>query len=165
VTRGRRPAVFLAGLAAVLAVIGAVFYLARGYGHAKAEGAARPPSSSAGARPHLPPGVKCTGAACTGRDAESMGCTGDVVTTARSVTVGGAVLELRYSRICGAAWGRITQAARGDRVQVVVGARSETGTITSAGDTIAYTPMSAVADAAQAEACVTTASGRRACTK
>jgi hypothetical protein len=146
-------------------VIGAVFYLARGYGHAKAEGAARPPSSSAGARPHLPPGVKCTGAACTGRDAESMGCTGDVVTTARSVTVGGTVLELRYSRTCGAAWGRVTQAARGDQVQVTVGSRSETGTITSAGDTIAYTPMSAVADAAQAEACVTTASGRRACTK
>jgi hypothetical protein len=94
-----------------------------------------------------------------------MGCGGERVTTARSVTVGTTVVEVRYSKTCGAAWGRITQAARGDQVQVTVGTRKETDAVTTAGDTIAYTPMLAVRDADQATACVTLASGRQGCTE
>ncbi|MER6978262.1 DUF2690 domain-containing protein [Streptomyces carpinensis] len=162
--RRRRLTMFLAGLAGVLVVIGAVFYLTGGDDGKKAVGARKPASPSVSATPELPPGVKCEGAGCTGKDAEAMGCSGGLVTTARSATVGTTVVEVRYSKTCGAAWGRITQAAQGDQVQVTVGTRKEADTVTKAGDTIAYTPMVAVKDAAQATACVTLASGRKGCT-
>ncbi|MEU7055288.1 DUF2690 domain-containing protein [Streptomyces sp. NPDC046197] len=161
-----RPVVmFLAGMVSMLVVIGVVFFFTDRNGGGKAEGAARSPSPSASAGPDLPPGVKCSGAGCTGKDAESMGCSGQLVSTAQSVTVGTTVVEVRYSKTCGAAWGRITQAGQGDAVQVAAGAHKETGTITAAGDTIAYTPMVAVRDGAQAKACVTLASGRKGCTR
>ncbi|GHD94569.1 helix-turn-helix domain-containing protein [Streptomyces naganishii] len=162
--RGRRAVMFLAGLAGVLVLIGAVFYATGGDRGGKAAGAAKSPSPSATTPLKLPAGVKCAGASCTGKDAESMGCSGNLVSTARSVTVGNALLEVRYSRTCGAAWGRITRAGQGDEVRVVAGGRQETGTVTAAGDTIAYTPMIAVRDAAGAKACATLASGRQACT-
>ncbi|MFF0461047.1 XRE family transcriptional regulator [Streptomyces mexicanus] len=163
--RRRQSTMFLAGLVGVLVVIGAVFYATGGDGDRGSRSAAKPPSPAVTTDPDLPPGVKCAGSGCTGKDAEAMGCSGELVTTARSVTVGTTVVEVRYSRTCGAAWGRITQAAQGDQVQVVVGARKETDTVAQAGDTIAYTPMVAVKDAAQARACVTLASGRKGCTR
>ncbi|GAA2918213.1 XRE family transcriptional regulator [Streptomyces mexicanus] len=163
--RRRQSTMFLAGLVGVLVVIGAVFYATGGDGGRGSRSAAKPPSPAVTTDPDLPPGVKCAGSGCTGKDAEAMGCSGELVTTARSVTVGTTVVEVRYSRTCGAAWGRITQAAQGDQVQVVVGARKETDTVAQAGDTIAYTPMVAVKDAAQARACVTLASGRKGCTR
>ncbi|MFI1162332.1 helix-turn-helix domain-containing protein [Streptomyces sp. NPDC020801] len=163
--RRRQVTMFLAGLVGVLVVIGAVFFLTGGNGGGKARSAAKSPSPSASTPLDLPPGVKCGGAGCTGKDAESMGCSGELVSTAQSATVGSTVLEVRYSKTCGAAWGRITQAARGDEVQVTVGTRKEAGTITTAGDTIAYTPMIAVKDAAQAKACATLRSGLKGCTK
>jgi hypothetical protein len=161
----RQLTMFLAGLVGVLAVIGAVFYLTGGDGEAKAAAPTMPPSPSVSADPALPPGVRCDGAGCTGKDAEAMGCSGERVTTARSVTVGTTVVEVRYSKTCGAAWGRITQAAQGDQVQVTVGTHKQTDAVTTAGDTIAYTPMLAVRDAGQATACVTLASGQEGCTK
>jgi hypothetical protein len=94
-----------------------------------------------------------------------MGCSGDLVTTAKTATVGTTVVEVRYSETCGAAWGRITAAAQGDEVQVTVGQAEQTGSITAAGDAIAYTPMVAVKDAGEAEACVTLASGEQGCTE
>ena len=65
--------------------------------------------------------MKCSGDSCTGKDAEAMGCSGDLVTTAQTATVGTTVVEVRYSETCKAAWGRVTQAAQGDEVQVSVG--------------------------------------------
>ena len=115
--------------------------------------------------PDLPPGVQCSGDSCTGKDAETMGCSGDLVTTAKTATVGTAVVEVRYSETCGAAWGRVTQATQGDEVVVTVGKTKETGTITAVGDTIAYTPMVAVKDAGEATACVTLAAGQEGCTQ
>ncbi|MFF0791969.1 DUF2690 domain-containing protein [Streptomyces spiralis] len=162
--RGRQSAMFLAGMVAVLVVIGAVFHFTGGDEGRRAPGARTSPSPSVSTGAGLPPGVKCDGGGCTGKDAEAMGCGGELVTTARSVTVGSTVVEVRYSRTCGAAWGRITQAAQGDQVQVTVGTRTETDKVTEPGDTIAYTPMVAVQDAAQARACVTLASGRTGCT-
>jgi hypothetical protein len=161
----RQLTMFLAALAGVLALIGAVLYVTGGDGDGRAAAPLRPPSPAAGADPALPPGVKCDGAGCTGKDAEAMGCSGERVTTARSVTVGTTVVEVRYSKTCGAAWGRITQAAQGDQVQVTVGTHKQTDAVTTAGDTIAYTPMLAVRDAGQATACVTLASGQEGCTK
>ncbi|WP_328873362.1 DUF2690 domain-containing protein [Streptomyces sp. NBC_00287] len=161
----RRLTMFLAGVVGVLVVVGAAYFLTEGGGGEKNEGGAKSPSPTVSADTELPPGVECSGASCTGKDAESMGCSGDLVTTAKTATVGTAVVEVRYSETCGAAWGRITQAAQGDEVRVTVGDTDQTGTITTAGDTIAYTPMVAVKDAGDATACVTTATGEEGCTQ
>ncbi|MFE9096135.1 DUF2690 domain-containing protein [Streptomyces sp. NPDC007264] len=163
--RRRRLTMFLAGAAGALVVIGAVFHFTGGDGRKPRTGPAPSPTS---ARPSadLPAGVKCSGAGCTGKDPENMGCGGTRATTATSVTVGTTLVEVRYSRTCGAAWARITRAAQGDSVQVSAGASAprQTGSVTQAADTDAYTPMLAVKDAAEAKACVTLVSGRKGCT-
>ncbi|MER6061610.1 DUF2690 domain-containing protein [Streptomyces sp. NPDC001792] len=159
----QRVIMFLAGLVGVLVVIGAVFFFTDRNG-AKHENAAKP-SPSATTHTTPPPGVKCTGSACDGKDAEAMGCSGDLVTTAKTVTVGTTTLEVRYSKACGTAWGRITGAAQGDKVQVSAGKARQAGETSGVGDTIAYTPMVAVKNPAEAKACATLASGRTGCTK
>ncbi|GHA08200.1 DUF2690 domain-containing protein [Streptomyces echinoruber] len=160
----RRLTTFLAAAAGTAALIAGALLLTRGGGDTGPEGAPAPPSRSAGAHRSLSAGVKCGGADCTGKDAEAMGCSGRHVTTARSVTVGTALVEVRYSRTCGAAWARITGATGGDEVRVAVGRHQETGTVDAGGDTIAYTPMIAVSDPDRARACATLASGQRGCT-
>ncbi|GGT31013.1 helix-turn-helix domain-containing protein [Streptomyces chromofuscus] len=160
----RRLALFLAGAVVVVVAAGAAYHFT-GDGGDRNDTAGVSPSPSVSAAADLPPGVKCSGESCTGKDAESMGCSGDLVTTARTATVGAIVVEVRYSETCGAAWGRITQAAPGDEVQVTVGTTKENGSVTTAGDTIAYTPMIAVRNAGQATACATLASGERGCTR
>ncbi|MGX1367957.1 transcriptional regulator with XRE-family HTH domain [Streptomyces canus] len=160
----RRLTMFLAGAVGVLVVIAAVFFLVDPGGDKKNQ-SGKSPSPSASAPASLPAGVKCSGQGCTGKDAEAMGCSGNLVTTAKTATVGTAVLEVRYSKTCGAAWGRVTQAGQGDKVEVSAGKVTEqSGSITEAGDTIAYTPMVAVKDATEAKACVTLASGQQGCT-
>ncbi|MEU9447444.1 DUF2690 domain-containing protein [Streptomyces sp. NPDC048277] len=161
----RRLTMFLAGAVGVVVVIAAVFFLTgNDSGGKKNQGGTASAAPSTGAGTSLPAGVKCAGAGCTGKDAEAMGCSGDLVTTAKTATVGATTLEVRYSRACGAAWGRITGAARGDSVRVTAGTTTERGDITATGDTIAYTPMVAVKDATEAKACATLASGRTGCT-
>ncbi|NEA46179.1 DUF2690 domain-containing protein, partial [Streptomyces sp. SID10815] len=162
----RQVTMFLAGLVTALLVMGVVFYVTGGIGGGKAGRADGSPSPTASPAVRLPPGVKCVGAGCTGKDAEAMGCSRAQVSTSRSVTVGTTLVEVRYSKTCGAAWGRITQAAQGDRVRFKAGGREESDTVDTARDTIAYTPMVAVPDAGRATACVTlAASGRQACTR
>ncbi|MEV5530237.1 helix-turn-helix domain-containing protein [Streptomyces prunicolor] len=164
---GRRALMFGAGVLGVLVVIAAVFLFTNKGGGDKEAGAARTSASaSASANPDLPPGVKCVDAGCTGKDAEAMGCTTDAgaVTTAKTATVGTTVVEVRYSKTCGAAWGRITTGVVGDSVQVSAGTAKEADSITAGGDAIAYTPMVAVKDAGEAKACVTLASGQKGCT-
>ncbi|WP_234478483.1 XRE family transcriptional regulator [Streptomyces sp. MBT65] len=163
----RRVLMFGAGVVGALVVIGAVFLFTRHDGGGEKASAARTSASpSVSADPELPAGVKCVGAGCTGKDAEAMGCTTEAgaVTTARTATVGTTVVEVRYSKTCGAAWGRITAGVPGDSVQVSAGTAKESDSITAAGDAIAYTPMVAVKDAGEARACVTLASGRQGCT-
>ncbi|MFC4499664.1 MULTISPECIES: helix-turn-helix domain-containing protein [Streptomyces] len=163
----RRWALFLGGVMAVVMVVVGAFLLTDGgdAGQAgRAATAVTPSSPSAGPRSAPPSGVGCEGVTCTGKDAEAMGCSGDLVTTTDSATVGTVLVEVRYSRTCGAAWGRITRAASGDEVRVTVGRAQRTGTVTVPGDTIAYTPMIAVTDARRATACVVLASGERGCT-
>lgn len=164
----RRALMFGAGVLGVLVVIGAVFlFTDNGGGADKKAGAAHTSASApASTNADLPAGVKCVGAGCTGKDAEAMGCTTDAgaVTTAKTATVGTTVVEVRYSKTCGAAWGRITTGVAGDSVQVSAGTAKETDTITASGDAIAYTPMVAVKDAGEAKACVTLASGQKGCT-
>ncbi|MFE0803156.1 DUF2690 domain-containing protein [Streptomyces sp. NPDC058812] len=162
----KRMTTFVAGVVGVLVVIAGAFFLLNDGGEKKNEGAEPSPSPTVSSDPELPPGVKCSGDACTGKDPEIMGCGGDLVTTAATATVGTAAVEVRYSKICGAAWARVTQAAQGDEVQVSAdGASPQTGSITGAADTVAYTPMVAVKSAADAKACVTLAAGRQGCTE
>ncbi|MGW3305438.1 DUF2690 domain-containing protein [Streptomyces sp. NPDC001073] len=164
----RRALMFGAGVLGALVVIGAVFLFTNGDGgDDKKTGAAHTSApASTGPSPELPAGVKCVGDGCTGKDAEAMGCTTEAgaVTTARTATVGTTVVEVRYSKTCGAAWGRVTTGVAGDSVQVSAGTVKETDTITAADDAIAYTPMVAVKDAGEAKACVTLASGQKGCT-
>ncbi|MGW0768484.1 DUF2690 domain-containing protein [Streptomyces sp. NPDC002676] len=163
-----RVTMLLASLAGVLVIIAGVFFFTRQGSGEKHERAATPPPSSpspAATHPALPAGVKCAHSACTGKDAEAMGCSGELVTTAKTATIGTVTLEVRYSRTCGAAWGRITDASPGDTVQLSVGTVRERGDIAGAGDTIAYTPMVAVRDAGAARACATLADGRTGCTR
>ncbi len=163
----RRVLMFGAGVVGVLVVIAAVFLFTRPGGGDKKTGATHTSASpSISTNPDLPAGVKCVGAGCTGKDAEAMGCTTDAgaVTTAKTATVGTTVVEVRYSKTCGAAWGRITAGVQGDSVQVSAGTVKEADSITATGDNIAYTPMVAVKDAGEAKACVTLASGQKGCT-
>ncbi|MFJ3662026.1 DUF2690 domain-containing protein [Streptomyces sp. NPDC090119] len=160
----RRVLLFLAGAVAAVVVIGGVVLLTGRGGGGEKPDAVRSPAPSATSAADLPPGVRCVGSGCTGKDAEAMGCGGDLVTTARTTVVGAATLEVRYSRTCGTAWGRITGAVQGDQVRVTAGGTEQRGG-TAAGDDFAYTPMVAVGGAGEAEACVTLASGRTGCTK
>ncbi|MET7567912.1 DUF2690 domain-containing protein [Streptomyces sp. NPDC005492] len=163
----RRLLMFAAGVVGVLVVIGAVFlFTNHGGGGKKANATHTSASPSVSTNQELPAGVKCVGASCTGKDAEAMGCTTDAgaATTAKTATVGTTVVEVRYSKTCGAAWGRITTGVAGDSVQVTAGTAKETDTISATGDAIAYTPMVAVKDAGEAKACVTLASGQKGCT-
>lgn len=163
----RRLLMFGAGVVGVLVVITAVFLFTNHGSEDKNTGATHTSASpSVSANPDPPAGVKCVGAGCTGKDAEAMGCTTEAgaVTTAKTATVGTTVVEVRYSKTCGAAWGRVTAGVQGDSVQVSAGTAKETDSITTVGDNIAYTPMVAVKDAGEAKACVTLASGQKGCT-
>ncbi|MDT0610274.1 helix-turn-helix domain-containing protein [Streptomyces lancefieldiae] len=162
----KRMTTFVAGVVGVLVVVAGAFFLLDDGGGEKNEGTKPSPSPTVSSNPELPPGVKCGGDLCTGKDPEVMGCGGDLVTTAATATVGTAAVEVRYSKTCGAAWARVTQAAQGDEVRVSADGRNEqTGAITAAGDTVAYTPMVAVKSGAEAKACVTLSSGRKGCTE
>ncbi|MEU1044943.1 DUF2690 domain-containing protein [Streptomyces sp. NPDC005897] len=160
----KRMVTLVAGVVGVLVVIAGAFFLLDG-GDKKNEGAKPSPSPTVSSTPKLPPGVKCSGDACTGKDPEVMGCGGDLVTTGATAVVGTAAVEVRYSKVCGAAWARVTQAAQGDEVQVSAGgANEQRATVGNAGDTVAYTMMVAVDSASDAKACATLAAGQQGCT-
>ncbi|GAA0465894.1 hypothetical protein GCM10009544_30210 [Streptomyces stramineus] len=163
----RRVALFVTGaVGALLLVVAAVLLLGvRGGG--PAEEAVTSPVTTA---PVMPAGVKCTGEGCAGKDPEAMGCGGARATTAGSATVGTSYVEVRYSEVCGAAWGRITRAAPGDAVRISAGAtggtgtgaRTESGRVGAKAD--GYTPMIAVAAPGSATACATLTTGTKGCT-
>ncbi|MCW5251592.1 helix-turn-helix domain-containing protein [Streptomyces sp. SHP 1-2] len=160
------PTTLIVGLVGVLVVIaGAVFVLNGGDRKKPAAEAEPSPSPTAATTAALPPGVKCGGDVCTGKDPEAMGCGGELVTTAASTTVGAAAVEVRYSSTCGTAWARVTQAGAGDQVRISAGGDPQSSPVVAAGSTSAYTPMVAVRDAADARACVTLAAGQEGCTR
>lgn len=163
----RRTTIFVAALVgSALVIAGAVAFTDLGGGgddkKTVAESPSAKPTSSA---PELPAGVKCAGDDCTGEDPELMGCGGEFAETATTATVGTAVVEVRYSKTCGVAWARITQAAPGDTVEIAADqgeGKPQTGTVNA--DKDAYTPMVAVATAAEAKACATLTTGVEGCT-
>ncbi|MFE8916725.1 helix-turn-helix domain-containing protein [Streptomyces globisporus] len=159
---GRRKGLMLAvgAVGALIVVVGAVLLAPRGDEAAKAT---PPPSATpATEATELPLGVECSGADCAGQDPEAMGCGGEFARTVASAVVGGSKVEVRYSKVCSAAWARLTEAAIGDTVQITGGADPQNGEVM--GDTDAYTPMVAVKKASDAEACATLTSGTKGCT-
>ncbi|MFF9868352.1 DUF2690 domain-containing protein [Streptomyces sp. NPDC013953] len=162
----RRTTVFLAGVVGALLVIAAAVLLmdlggdGDGDGTTVAQSPTAPPST--GSPEPLPAGVKCTGTDCIGQDPETMGCGGQYATTVSSAAVGTAKVEVRYSKTCGAAWARITQATPGDTVRITSAGATQKGAVKI--DKDAYTPMVAAADADAAKACATLTSGTEGCT-
>ncbi|EDY52920.1 hypothetical protein SSCG_05973 [Streptomyces clavuligerus] len=108
--------------------------------------------------------TKCTGDSCTGSNPEAMGCGGTLATTVSSAKVGGATMEVRYSKACRAAWARITEATPGDTLDVSTGgAGLQKGVVDAGGN--AFTAMTSVPEGATATACATVkATGGKTCT-
>ncbi|MGP3754519.1 XRE family transcriptional regulator [Streptomyces sp. IBSNAI001] len=159
----RRLPLFLAGaVGALLLIAGAVLLLDPGGDDDAGAAAATPSAEPTAPAPQLPAGVECSGADCTGQDPEAMGCGGEFAGTVARATVGGGLVEVRYSETCGAAWARITQASPGDTVKIMDGSSEQEGTVDADAD--AYTPMVAVKKASDAKACATLASGTTGCT-
>ncbi|MEV6549326.1 DUF2690 domain-containing protein [Streptomyces sp. NPDC051597] len=159
----RRPALIAAGVVGVLLVIAAVVLLTglgSGGGDKASPAASATPTTAA---PSLPAGVKCVRDSCTGQDPETMGCGGAFAKTVASAKIGAALVQVRYSPTCQAAWARIQQAAPGDEVRISSGATAG-GTGTVDADKDAYTRMLAVDGPGSAQACATLASGRKGCT-
>ncbi|MFD0414101.1 DUF2690 domain-containing protein [Streptomyces sp. NPDC127108] len=165
--RKRKLTMFLAGIVGALVVIAAAVFLTDiGKGDDDGDGKAGPSTAPTTSTADLPAGVECSGADCTGKDPENMGCGGEFARTTSRVTVGTKTLvEVRYSKTCGAAWARITQAVPGDKVTITGSgsAARQSGTVN--GDFDAYTPMVAVKNAAAAKACATLKAGGTTCTK
>lgn len=159
--RRKQLVIAVAALGVLLAVTGVVLLTGPG-GDSDADRAAAPSPTPTTSAPRLPAGVGCNGSDCAGQDPEDMGCGGKYVRTVSSATVGGSVVEVRYSETCGAAWARITKAATGDLVRISAGGAGQDGTVSGAVDT--YTPMVAVKRVADVKACATLATGTKGCT-
>ncbi|MFD5750046.1 helix-turn-helix domain-containing protein [Streptomyces sp. NPDC127033] len=160
----RKVTIFVSGVVGALVVIAAAFTLTSLGGDGDGKAVAQSPSPKAStSAPVLPEGVKCAGDACAGKDPEAMGCGGELARTIASATVGTALVEVRYSKTCGAAWARITQAALGDEIRITpVKGESQNGAVETA--TNAYTAMSAAPDEASVKACATLKTGETGCT-
>ncbi|MEU3963356.1 DUF2690 domain-containing protein [Streptomyces buecherae] len=163
--RWHRLGMFAAGVVGTLLVVAAamlVFDVRFGDGEPNRSAPTTKPSAP------LPDGVRCTGAACGGKDPEAMGCGGTHAKTTTDAMVGGVYVEVRYSEVCGAAWARIAQAAPGDEVRVRGGAadaeRGRERRRTADADGDAYTAMVPVRSAKLATACVTRTTGETGCT-
>nr|WSZ97962.1 XRE family transcriptional regulator [Streptomyces sp. NBC_00857] len=163
--RGRRKVVtFVAGVVGALLVIVAAVLLTDIGGDGGGAVAKSPSPAPSTKAPVLPAGVKCAGDDCTGQDPEGMGCGGQYATTVSSATIGTSLVEVRYSKTCGAAWARITQAAIGDEVRITpIGGKPQSGSVDGAKKD-AYTPMAAVPSEADVKACATLATGATGCT-
>ncbi|MFJ8446931.1 helix-turn-helix domain-containing protein [[Kitasatospora] papulosa] len=159
----RRIALFLAGvLGALLLMAGAVLFIGLG-GDDDAGAVTAAPSAEPGPGAARPPaGVECGGAGCAGQDPETMGCGGRFADTVARATVGGTLVEVRWSETCGAAWARLTRASAGDTVRITAGSSEQEGAVGAEAD--AYTPMVAADEASDARACATLASGATGCT-
>ncbi|MGW6536060.1 DUF2690 domain-containing protein [Streptomyces sp. NPDC055051] len=149
------PLLYVAGIVgAALVVTAAVLLVDLGGSDAPPAAAPAPPTTTAPTpTPSLPEGVRCTGADCGGEDPETMGCGGPLATTVARTRIGGALVEVRHSTVCAAAWARISGAAAGDEVSVQAGTAIQVANVDAGGDADAYTAMIPVSSAASARAC------------
>lgn len=150
----------LLGAVGALAVVGAaVFFLDLG---GQSTAAPEPTTSPSAEAPKLPEGVKCSGADCAGEDPELMGCGGQYAETTTDAMVGNAYVEIRYSKVCKAAWARVSNATPGTTVTVEEADATEQDEVTDSNS--GYTRMVAAKSAESAVACVETAGGLTGCT-
>ncbi len=169
--RRRKLVMFLAGVLGALVVMAAAAFLTDvGFdfgGKGGTTGEHKPSAAPSTGDGKLPAGVECRGGDCAGKDPEAMGCGGERARTASRATVGGTLIEVRYSKTCRAAWARITRATPGDEVTVKGlgggAAAGRTGTVDE--DFDAYTPMVAARTQGAAKACAVLVSGQRGCTE
>ncbi|MCX5213084.1 YjfA family protein [Kitasatospora sp. NBC_00240] len=128
--------------------------------------AAPAPAGSASATataPATPRPIGCSAAGCSGKDPGAMGCSqdGQTLVLGKNQDI---VMELRYSKACSAAWGRITYAAP----NAIVSAENSDGTTTPYAvkwGNDAYSPMVELSGDKSAWVCATLPDGTtRACT-
>ncbi|WP_419997314.1 helix-turn-helix domain-containing protein [Streptomyces boninensis] len=141
--------------AAALIILGSVVAVTQlgGDDKDKADDPKKSPTSS---QQKLPAGVKCVGDDCTGKDPEEMGCGGEKATSPENAVVQGAEVEVRYSKVCKAAWARISGAVAGDSVRITAqpaGGKAVSRTAVAETDGETYTKMVGVTDVADAKAC------------
>ncbi|WP_371577960.1 helix-turn-helix domain-containing protein [Streptomyces sp. NBC_01314] len=133
--RVRRQGLFIAGVGVVAVAMLAAQSL-------RSHSAAGSPAS-----PALDPIPGCQGKACDGKDPSPMACglPGRVDSLGPPhPTSTDARVEIRYSQVCAAAWGRIWHSKVGDAIEVSApGARSHRVVVRNAADTGVYrfTPM------------------------
>ncbi|MFB8047669.1 DUF2690 domain-containing protein, partial [Streptomyces hydrogenans] len=168
--RGARrasPLLYAAGVVgAALVVTAAVLLVDLGGPDARPEARPAPPpaTTAPAATPSLPEGVRCTGADCGGLDPEDMGCGGPLATTVDRMRLGGALVEVRHSEVCAAAWARISGGAPGDEVSVQAGTAIQVANVLEGGDSGAYTAMIPVPSGSAARACAALSGGEDGCT-
>lgn len=111
----RATLVSLFGIAAA-AIAGGAFLLWTLSSNAEPTGTqGAPPATSATASPS--PTASCHGTTCASLEPTQSICSKDAV-TAYTGTQYGAVIELRYSARCGAAWAKMSRTSPGDRVLI-----------------------------------------------
>ncbi|MGW7003837.1 DUF2690 domain-containing protein [Streptomyces sp. NPDC054933] len=161
----RRVPLLLAGLVAAIAAVALlVAFEALSADHSA------PASPASGHRvvtasPAVAASPGCKGGGCQGKDPLAMHCSQDAQTLALVTNSHQMVVEMRYSKACAAAWGRITYASKGAVVDVN----------SSAGQTVAmpvhwgndvYSPMVDASPSLEIWACGTTPDGsNRTCTQ
>ncbi|KOT82114.1 hypothetical protein ADK70_25110 [Streptomyces rimosus subsp. pseudoverticillatus] len=106
----------------------------------------------------------CHGAACDGQDPLFMLCGGEglVTTVLRRTTTGGRHLQVRYSKACGAAWGRLRGGRIGDRLELrAPNGSSQNTRVTDRFDADGYvfTPMAAASGPEKLRVCLRPAGG------
>ncbi|MFI8369236.1 DUF2690 domain-containing protein [Streptomyces sp. NPDC085466] len=155
------PLLYVAGIVgAALVVTAAVLLVDLGGSDAPPAAAPTPSATTTPTpTPSLPDGVRCTGADCGGEDPETMGCGGPLATTVARTRIGGALVEVRHSAVCAAAWARISEAAAGDEVSVQAGTAIQVANVPAGGDTDAYTAMIPVGSPTAARACARVGDG------
>ncbi|WP_328873036.1 XRE family transcriptional regulator [Streptomyces sp. NBC_00287] len=112
-----------------------------------------------------PTSPRCRGTACEGQDPMHMGCGKGPATLAEHRTASGAWVALRYSKACGASWGRMWSTRVGDRLEVDAGGPTRGRRIEDGIDaeSYVYTPMTATSPGATVRACFRPADGRPEC--
>ncbi|WP_329218344.1 XRE family transcriptional regulator [Streptomyces sp. NBC_01485] len=139
--RARRHGLFIAGAGVAAVAILAALSL-------RSPGAAGSPASLAS--PTLDPVPGCQGKACDGKDPNPMACglpgRVDSLGPPHRTSTGTSV-EIRYSEVCAAAWGRIWHSKVGDMIEVSApGALPRRVVIRNAADTGSYRFTSMIGD-------------------
>ncbi|KAA6214441.1 XRE family transcriptional regulator [Streptomyces albofaciens JCM 4342] len=155
------PVVGVAAVLAVTVVLAAVLVVV-GEWRAGTGGAGRQANTAVSAAPSARTG--CHGAACDGQNPLVMLCGGEglVTTVLRHRATGGRHLQIRYSKACGAAWGRLRGGRIGDRLRIdAPGGRSQSTRVTDRFDADGYvfTPMAAASGPEKLRVCLRPAGG------